>query len=152
MFIADGLQGMPEAIRRVFPGSSRQRCLVHVGRNVSSGARRKDRQVILDDFKSVYSAIGGEGPAGPIRGEVVANLPIVQEVPDRSGAVLVLPLPKGSLKAPLHLKRGRGLPRPPQKEAEGQAGPPFPQERALPHSRRGGEIQQTRQEQEADRL
>lgn len=56
MFITDGLQGMPEAIRRVFPGSSHQRCLVHVGRNMSSGARRKDRQAILDDFKSVYSA------------------------------------------------------------------------------------------------
>ena len=95
---------------------------------------------------------GGEGPAGPIRGEVVANLPIVQEVPDRAGAFLVLPLPQGSLEAPLHLKRGRGLPRLPQKEAEGQAGPPFPQERVLPHSRRGGEIQQIRQEQEADRL
>ena len=56
MFITDGLQGMPEAVRRVFPGSSLQRCLVHVGRNMSSGARRKDRQAILDDFKSVYSA------------------------------------------------------------------------------------------------
>ena len=40
----------------------------------------------------------------------------------------------------------------PQKESEGQAGPPFPQERVLPHSRRGGEIQRIRQEQEADRL
>ena len=95
---------------------------------------------------------GGEGPAGPIRGEVVANLPIVQEAPDRAGAVPVLPLPQGGLEAPLRLKRGRGLPRLPQKEAEGQAGPPFPQERALPHSRRGREMQQIRQEQEADRL
>lgn len=55
MLIADGPQGMPEAIRRVFPGSSRQRCPVRVGRNMSSGARRKGRQAILDGFESVYS-------------------------------------------------------------------------------------------------
>lgn len=56
MSTAGGPQGMPEATRRAFPGSSRQRCPVHVGRNMSSGARRKDRQAILDDFKSVYPA------------------------------------------------------------------------------------------------
>lgn len=56
LFVTDGLQGMPEAIRRAFPDSPHQRCLVHVGRNMSSGARKKDRQGILDDFKEVYSA------------------------------------------------------------------------------------------------
>lgn len=56
LFVTDGLQGMPEAIRRAFPDSLHQRCLVHVGRNMSSGARKKDRQGILDDFKEVYSA------------------------------------------------------------------------------------------------
>ncbi len=61
LFVTDGLQGMPEAIAEVFPGAKRQRCLVHVGRNMSSGARRKDRQAILDDFKWVYSAESEEG-------------------------------------------------------------------------------------------
>ncbi len=56
LFVTDGLQGMPEAVRRVFPGSLHQRCLVHVGRNMSSGARKKGRQGMLDDFKEVYSA------------------------------------------------------------------------------------------------
>lgn len=56
LFVTDGLQGMPEAIKEVFPQSKQQRCLVHVGRNMSSGARRKDRQEILDDFAYVYAA------------------------------------------------------------------------------------------------
>lgn len=56
MFVTDGLQGMKEAIKRVFPDSLHQRCLVHVGRNMSSGARKKDRQGILGDFKEVHSA------------------------------------------------------------------------------------------------
>lgn len=56
MFITDGLQGMPEAIHRVFPDSMCQRCLVHVGRNMASGARTKDRFEILNDFKFVYAA------------------------------------------------------------------------------------------------
>lgn len=56
LFVTDGLQGMPEAIAEVFPGAKQQRCLVHIGRNMSSGARRKDRQEILDDFAFVYSA------------------------------------------------------------------------------------------------
>lgn len=56
MSTADGPQGTPEATRRAFPGSSRQRRPVHAGRNMSSEARRKDRQAILDDFKSVYPA------------------------------------------------------------------------------------------------
>lgn len=56
LFVTDGLQGMPEAIEEVFPGAKRQRCLVHIGRNMSSGARRKDRQEILDGFARVYSA------------------------------------------------------------------------------------------------
>lgn len=47
---------MPEAIKEVFPGAKQQRCLVHIGRNMSSGARRKDRQEILDGFAFVYSA------------------------------------------------------------------------------------------------
>lgn len=56
LFVTDGLQGMPEAIAEAFPKAKHQRCLVHVGRNMSSGARKKDRQAILDDFKGVYSA------------------------------------------------------------------------------------------------
>ena len=110
----------------------------------------------LDDFKSVYSA-ESEAEAKARLGLFVAKwsqtYPSFRKyLTEPGGAVLVLPLPQGSLEAPLHLKRGRGLARLPQKEAEGQAGPPFPQERVLPHSRRGREMQQIRQEQEADRL
>ena len=56
LFVTDGLQGMPEANAEAFPSSLRQRCLVHVGTNMSSAARRKDRGAILDGFREVYSA------------------------------------------------------------------------------------------------
>ena len=74
MSIADGLQGMPEAIRRAFPGPSRQRRPVHVGRNVPSGARGKGRQAVSDDFKSVYPA-GSEAEAKARLGPFVAKRP-----------------------------------------------------------------------------
>lgn len=51
--------------------------------------------------------------------------------PGRAGPVLVLPLPRGRLEAPLHLERGRGVPRLSQKKAEGQASHPFPQIRIM---------------------
>lgn len=47
--------GMPEAIKEVFPEAKRQRCLVHIQRNISQNVRVKDRAEICNDFKEVYS-------------------------------------------------------------------------------------------------
>ena len=54
LFVTDGLNGMPEAIREVFPKARQQRCLVHVLRNIMAKARKRDRSAIAEDFKAVY--------------------------------------------------------------------------------------------------
>ncbi len=55
IFVTDGLIGMPEVIKEVFPGAKHQRCLVHIQRNISQNVRVKDRTEICNDFKGVYS-------------------------------------------------------------------------------------------------
>ena len=54
MFITDGLQGMTEAIARVFPKARHQRCVVHVSRNLLNMCRKRDRSAVAEDFKRVY--------------------------------------------------------------------------------------------------
>lgn len=56
LFVTDGLQGMPDAIRRVFPDARHQLCLVHVQRNIAGDVRKSDRQEIADDFRKAYTA------------------------------------------------------------------------------------------------
>ena len=55
IFITDGLMGMPEAIKEVFPNAKHQRYLVHIQRNISQNVRIKDRTEICDYFKKVYN-------------------------------------------------------------------------------------------------
>ncbi len=55
IFVTDGLNGMTEAIREIFPEAQHQRCLVHVSRNITRDVHRKDQKAIADDFKEVYS-------------------------------------------------------------------------------------------------
>ena len=55
IFVTDGLMGMPEAVKEVFPEAKHQRCLVHIQRNISQNVRVKDRAEICNDFKEVYS-------------------------------------------------------------------------------------------------
>lgn len=55
IFVTDGLMGMPEAVKEVFPEAKHQRCLVHIQRNISQNVRVKDRIEICNDFKEVYS-------------------------------------------------------------------------------------------------
>ena len=56
LFVADGLSSMPEAISNVFPGAKRQRCWVHIVRNMASDARKKDRDEISGDAKKIYGS------------------------------------------------------------------------------------------------
>lgn len=55
IFVTDGLMGMTEAVKEVFPEAKHQRCLVHIQRNISQNVRVKDRTEICNDFKEVYS-------------------------------------------------------------------------------------------------
>lgn len=56
MFVADGLSGMPDAIREVFPNALHQRCIVHYLRNLKSYARRSEMKEICSDFHKVYAS------------------------------------------------------------------------------------------------
>lgn len=61
LFITDGLQGMPDAIHRVYPKASFQHCCIHVSRNICHKVRVADRKEILEDFKGFYQADSLEG-------------------------------------------------------------------------------------------
>jgi len=43
-----------DVIHKTFLKSDIQRCIVHIGRNIATKVRVKDRKEILDDFKKVY--------------------------------------------------------------------------------------------------
>lgn len=53
LFITDGLSGMPDAIRELYPMAKHQRCTVHYKRNLMSYVRKCDRKQIVADFNIV---------------------------------------------------------------------------------------------------
>jgi putative transposase len=60
LFVTDGLQGMPEAIKQVFPGAIQQRCLVHVGGTCPRVQGRRTGRRYL-------TTLGRSTPRGPRR-------------------------------------------------------------------------------------
>ena len=58
MFIAcvDGLKGFPEAIESVYPNTQIQLCIVHMIRNSVKYVNWKDRKLICQDLKTIYTA------------------------------------------------------------------------------------------------
>lgn len=51
----DGLTGLPEAIEKVFPQATTQRCIVHIVRNIYSILDKKKAKEIINDFKKIYT-------------------------------------------------------------------------------------------------
>lgn len=51
--VTDGLSGIDEAISSSYPKARRQRCFVHLLRNVCSRARTSDRREVADGFMSI---------------------------------------------------------------------------------------------------
>lgn len=58
--VFDGLSGLEEAFKEVYPLADVQRCVVHKIRNVISSVRKKDKEPILSDLKKVYRALSKE--------------------------------------------------------------------------------------------
>lgn len=58
--ISDGLAGMEDMIKRVFPSAEHQSCWVHLQRNVMRFVRQKDRTEIANELKVVYTAGSAE--------------------------------------------------------------------------------------------
>lgn len=52
----DGLKGLPDAIKAVFPNVSIQNCIVHQIRNSIKYIASKDSKVFMKDLKNVYKA------------------------------------------------------------------------------------------------
>jgi putative transposase len=58
IFIAcvDGLKGFPEAIESVFPNTQIQLCIVHMIRNSVKYVNWKDRKLVCQDLKTIYTS------------------------------------------------------------------------------------------------
>lgn len=55
--VFDGLSGLEEAFKKVYPAADVQRCVVHKVRNVISTVRKRDKETIVADLKSIYRAL-----------------------------------------------------------------------------------------------
>ena len=55
-FAVDGLTGFGDAIGRVYPKATVQRCIVHMIRSSMIGVLDKDRKAVIRDLKTVYQA------------------------------------------------------------------------------------------------
>ena len=53
LFVTDGLPGLPEAIRRVYPQAEWQRCVVHGVRWSLSQVRARDPALLAEDLRWV---------------------------------------------------------------------------------------------------
>ena len=60
VFSVDGLTGLSEAIKAVYPRSEIQRCVIHQLRISFKYVSYKDLRAFSKDFKSVYSAVSEE--------------------------------------------------------------------------------------------
>ncbi len=54
LFIADGLPGIEEEIKQLYPRSDFQLCTVHASRNIESHVRVQDRKSIYSDLKGIF--------------------------------------------------------------------------------------------------
>jgi len=52
----DGLKGLPEAIKSVFPDADIQTCVIHQIRNSIKYVNSKDKRAFMQDLKTVYKA------------------------------------------------------------------------------------------------
>ena len=57
---ADGLSGLKESIKVIFPQTDFQRCIVHMIRNTTAFVSYKDRKELCDDLKTIYNAINSD--------------------------------------------------------------------------------------------
>jgi transposase-like protein len=58
--VTDGLKGIPEALGAVFPATTLQTCIVHLIRNSLDYASWKDRKLLAQAIKPIYTAPSAE--------------------------------------------------------------------------------------------
>lgn len=54
--VFDGLPGLEDAFKSVYPKADVQRCVVHKVRNTLNRVRKKDRDEIVEDLKTIYKS------------------------------------------------------------------------------------------------
>lgn len=54
--VFDGLPGLEDAMKEVYPKADVQRCVVHKVRNTLNSARKKDQSALAEDLKPIYEA------------------------------------------------------------------------------------------------
>jgi putative transposase len=54
LFVSDGLTGIEDALKRAFPQTPLQTCIVHYMRNLTKHIRPKDRAEFCEDLKQVF--------------------------------------------------------------------------------------------------
>jgi transposase-like protein len=52
--VFDGLPGLEEAFKSIYPKADVQRCVVHKVRNTLNRVRKKDREEVAEDLKAIY--------------------------------------------------------------------------------------------------
>ena len=55
LIVADGLQGLENAIHGIFPGTQFQKCVVHKERNVLNKIRPQDKAEVSKDLSQVFN-------------------------------------------------------------------------------------------------
>jgi putative transposase len=63
MVLCDGLNGLPEAVNKVWPQAIVQRCIIHLLRNTYQYASKRDWAALAKDLKPVYTAASAEQAA-----------------------------------------------------------------------------------------
>lgn len=62
----DGLKGMPEAVKSVFPKTTVQTCVVHLLRSAMKYASYNDRKAMARDMRPIYTAASEEAAAAAL--------------------------------------------------------------------------------------
>jgi putative transposase len=55
LIVTDGHEGLLSAVADLFPGTLRQRCLVHKHRNVMSAIPKREREEVIADLKGIWN-------------------------------------------------------------------------------------------------
>ncbi|TYC06603.1 MAG: IS256 family transposase [Kosmotoga sp.] len=55
LVVADGLQGLPEAVARVYPAADFQRCVTHLKRELLARVRSEDKPLLAEDLREVFA-------------------------------------------------------------------------------------------------
>lgn len=56
LFISDGLNGLTQKVKSVFPNSLHQKCLIHTARKILKTVSNNDKKLVINDFTKLYKA------------------------------------------------------------------------------------------------